>query len=139
YPDAAVPVSFSDNDRSVVLKITYGKRVFLFTGDIEKAAEERLLALGHSLSADVVKVPHHGSRTSSTQEFIDAAEPKFAVIPVGKRSIFGHPHAEVVERWKLSGANVMRTGIAGTVAFTTNGEFLSVDVFNGVKHKEKTP
>src|SRR5690606_25009676 len=82
----------SDNNSSLVLRFLFGDRSFLFTGDIEKEAEAEILASGVLLRSDVVKVPHHGSRTSSTPEFVNAISPKLAVIPVGRRSMFGHPH-----------------------------------------------
>ncbi|HEV8593875.1 MAG TPA: ComEC/Rec2 family competence protein [Pyrinomonadaceae bacterium] len=119
----------SDNDHSVVLQIAYGSRTFLFSGDVERAAEIDLLRDTDSLRADVVKVPHHGSKTSSSQGLVDAANAKYAVISVGRRSIFGHPHTEVVERWKGSGANVMTTGEKGTVTISTNGEDLNVSTY----------
>ncbi|MET0753321.1 MAG: ComEC/Rec2 family competence protein, partial [Pyrinomonadaceae bacterium] len=89
------PETISDNNHSVVLRIICGERKFLLTGDIEKEAEKELLQNSEFLQADVVKVAHHGSRTSSTQKFIDAAQAQIAVIPVGKDSPFGHPHEEV--------------------------------------------
>ena len=119
----------SDNDHSVVLRIVMGSRAFLLTGDIEKSAEAALVADGGTLAADLIKVPHHGSRTSSTQEFIDAVGVKFAVISVGRTSPFGHPHPEVVERWKTSGAKVMTTGELGTISVSTDGKDLVIDHF----------
>ncbi|MEP6787756.1 MAG: ComEC/Rec2 family competence protein, partial [Acidobacteriota bacterium] len=94
------PNAVSDNDHSVVLRIVYGSRAFLLTGDIERTAELELVRGGGTLKADLIKVPHHGSRTSSTQELIDAVGAKYAVISVGRTSPFGHPHPEVVERLK---------------------------------------
>ena len=130
YPVAAAdPDSASDNDHSVVLRIVYGNRAFLLTGDIERTAEFELVNGGGTLQADVVKVAHHGSRTSSTQEFIDSIQAKYAVISVGRSSPFGHPHPEVVERWKAAGANVMTTGERGTVSFSTDGRDLELTRF----------
>ncbi len=123
------PNAISDNDHSVVLRIIYGSRIFLLTGDIELTAETALLNNGGTLAADVVKVAHHGSRTSSTHEFIDAVGAKYAVISVGRSSSFGHPHPEVVERWKESGATVMTTGERGTISVSTDGRDLVVETF----------
>ncbi len=119
----------SDNDHSVVLRITYGSRTFLLTGDIERQAESALLNNGGTLAADLIKVAHHGSRTSSTQEFINAVGAKYAVISVGRSSSFGHPHLEVVERWKASRANVLTTGENGTISVSTDGKDLEIVTF----------
>lgn len=125
YPEALRPDEPAgapwDNNRSIVLRITYGETKFLLTGDIEAGAEKALLADPASLAADVVKVPHHGSHTSSTENFINAVGAKYVVIPVGQRSRFGHPHKEVVERWLASGATVMTTGERGTISIVSDG------------------
>jgi competence protein ComEC len=121
----------SENDRSIVIRLNFGERAFLLTGDIEQGAEQAVLAKGMELNADVIKVAHHGSRTSSTEEFVNAAGAKWAIIPVGRRSRFGHPHAEVVERWESAGAEVLTTGWAGTITITTDGSDLNVQVFLG--------
>jgi len=77
----------------------------------------------------VVKVAHHGSKTSSTQDFINATGPSLAIISVGRTSIFGHPNKEVVERWRASGAQVMATGERGTISVVTDGRSLNVETF----------
>ena len=123
------PASASGNNTSVVLRLLYGTRSFLLTGDIERAAEAELLANSGTVSADVIKVPHHGSRTSSTPEFVDAVKPQYAVISVGRRSQFGHPNADVVERWRLAGANVMATGERGMISISTDGRDLEIKRF----------
>ncbi|MGC2238276.1 MAG: ComEC/Rec2 family competence protein [Pyrinomonadaceae bacterium] len=119
----------SDNNHSVVLRIIYGTRKFLLTGDIEKEAEKELLQNPEFLQADVVKVAHHGSRTSSTQDFVNAAQAQIVVIPVGKDSPFGHPHEEVLERWKSAGAKILTTGERGTISISTDGKDLQVVTF----------
>ncbi len=130
YPIATNdPNAISDNDHSVVLRFVYGSRTFLLTGDIERQAEFTLLNNGGTLAADVVKVPHHGSRTSSTQEFTDATKANYAVISVGRNSPFGHPHPEVVDRWKASGATVMTTGERGMISVSTDGRDLKLTSF----------
>jgi competence protein ComEC len=117
----------SDNDNSVVLRISYGERTILLTGDIEKAAERALA--GQDLKADVVKVPHHGSKTSSTENFVLATKPAFAIISVGRNSRFGHPHEQVVQRWQANGATVLTTGNYGTITVTTDGHKLDLKTF----------
>ncbi len=121
------PDAVSDNDHSVVLRIKMGNRAFLLTGDIERQAESELLANGGVLKADLVKVAHHGSRTSSTAEFINAVGAKYAVISVGRSSPFGHPHAEVVERWQAAGAQVFTAGDNGMISVSTDGRDLKID------------
>jgi competence protein ComEC len=119
----------SQNNDSIVLKVILGQRSFLLTGDIEARAEEALTPLADTLRSDVVKVAHHGSRTSSTTGFIAAVQPGYAVISVGQTSIFGHPNAEVVKRWEAAGVQVLRTGNSGTITFTTSGTDLKVETF----------
>lgn len=118
----------SDNNNSVVLQIKLGDRSILLTGDIEKAAERSLIA-STQLKADVVKVPHHGSKTSSTDDFVQATKPTYAIISVGRNSMFGHPHKEVVDRWQANGATVLTTGAYGTITVTTNGHDLTLKTF----------
>lgn len=128
YPTASNdPNAASDNDHSVVMRIVYGGRAFLLTGDIERSAEADLVRGGGTLAADVVKVPHHGSRTSSTDEFIGAVHPQYAIVSVGRRSPFGHPHPEVVRRWESAGVRVMLTGERGMISISTDGKDLVVE------------
>jgi competence protein ComEC len=122
------PSAISDNNHSVVLRLILGNRKFLMTGDIEKETEKFLVS-DSSIKSDVVKVPHHGSRTSSIPEFISATKAIYAIIPVGRTSPFGHPHKEVVERWIKSGAKVMTTGEKGTISISTNGIDLKIETF----------
>jgi competence protein ComEC len=121
----------SDNNHSVVLRIIYGKRKFLLTGDIEKEAEIELLNSPELLQTDVVKIAHHGSKTSSTENFITAAQAKLAVISVGTQSPYGHPKQEVVERWKSTGVKVLTTGENGTITVSTDGDDLQIKTFKG--------
>jgi competence protein ComEC len=121
--------ALSRNNDSVVLRLRFGERVFLLTGDIEREAEAALVSAPEDLRSDVLKVAHHGSRTSSTAEFIARAHPKIAVISVGLSSIFNHPHAEVVERWRASGAEILTTGSSGTITVSTDGHDLSIETF----------
>jgi competence protein ComEC len=124
--DGAAP--WRNND-GTVLRFRYGNQTLLFTADIEKEAETKLLNEGADLTCNIVKVAHHGSRTSSTQDFINATRPSVAVISVGRTSIFGHPNREVVERWRASGAQVMTTGENGTISVMTDGKDLIVSTF----------
>lgn len=123
------PEAVSDNNHSIVLQIIYGTKKFLLTGDIERETEAELVRNPAYLQADIVKVAHHGSRTSSTAEFIAATKAEYAIFPVGRRSMFGHPHEEVVERWKNSGAKIYTTGERGTVSISTDGKNLEIQTF----------
>jgi competence protein ComEC len=117
------------NNDGTVLRIRYGDQTLLFTADIEKETEGKLLAAGTDLRTNIVKVAHHGSRTSSTERFVEATQASLAVISVGRTSIFGHPHKEVVERWRASGAQVLTTGERGTISIATDGKQLIVSTF----------
>ncbi|MCA1567553.1 MAG: ComEC/Rec2 family competence protein [Acidobacteria bacterium] len=121
--------ALSANDDSLVLRVRYGARVFLLTGDIERDAEAALVAARDDLRSDVVKVAHHGSRTSSTQSFVAAVRPSVAVVSVGLSSPFGHPDKRVVERWRAGGAQVLQTGRSGTITVSTDGQDLRVETF----------
>ncbi|HKP70717.1 MAG TPA: ComEC/Rec2 family competence protein [Pyrinomonadaceae bacterium] len=127
FLNPAAGSSTSDNDSSLVTRISYDGRSFLMTGDIERRTEDELA--DEVLGSDIVKVAHHGSRTSSTQGFVDRTAPGFAVISVGRRSRFGHPHREVVERWIKGGAIVMTTGGNGTITIKTDGRTLEMSTF----------
>ncbi|HYJ91347.1 MAG TPA: ComEC/Rec2 family competence protein, partial [Pyrinomonadaceae bacterium] len=130
YPRSDIsPDAPSDNNHSIVVRIIYGSRAVLLTGDIERVAESDLVNGGGTLHADLIKVPHHGSRTSSTSEFINAVGAKYAVISVGRHSRFGHPHGEVVDRWSASGAQVMTTGEQGMISVSTDGKDLLIKRF----------
>ena len=130
WPLASVnPNAHSRNNDSVVLRLQLGDRALLLTGDIEMAGESAMLQANENVRADVVKVAHHGSKTSSTASLVAAAQPRFAVISVGQTSIFGHPSKEVVERWKTSGAQVLTTGQSGTITVITDGQDLSLETF----------
>ena len=103
------------NNDSLVLKIDTGSASALFTGDIEAEAEGDLLHLGTWLKSDIIKIPHHGGRTSSTEEFIRGASPQAAVLSAGSNNPFNHPHEETIERYKNAGVRIFRTDIDGAV------------------------
>ncbi len=108
-----------ENDASLVLHVTYGDTSFLLPGDVEAAGESALLAFG-APRADVVKAPHHGSRTSSGRGLVAASSPRWVVFPVGAGNRYGFPHAETVDRWRESGAVLLRTD-EGPVRFRSDG------------------
>lgn len=113
--DAEVDPVMSVNDNSLVVRIDRAGRSVLFTGDLELEGEAELVASGHA-AADVIKVPHHGSNTSSTPALVAAVSPEIAVVSCGEANRFGFPAAEVIERWQRAGARVLRTDRSGAIA-----------------------
>lgn len=112
------------NDTSLVLKVTYGHRSFLFTGDAGSAEEEALLSSGFDLSADVLKVGHHGSNSSTGAEFLSTVHPEYAIISVGGGNDYGFPKSAVLNRLRSSGVELFRTDLHGTVRCSSDGESL---------------
>lgn len=115
--------SYEDsNDYSIVVKVTYGSTSFLLTGDAEAVSEKEMVAAGTDLSATVLKVGHHGSKTSTSQAFLDKVNPKFAVISAGADNKYGHPAQAVMDRLKNKGITVFRTDEQGTIIAASNGK-----------------
>jgi competence protein ComEC len=120
-----------ENNRSLVLKLLYGTISFLFTGDIEQEAERFLLKTGRDLQAAVIKVPHHGSQTSSGEPFVQAVNPRVAVFSVPRDSRFGHPHPAVVQRYRALGAHIFRTDEHGAITIRTDGQSAWIEPYVG--------
>ncbi len=118
----------SSNEASSVVRVDYGAYSFLITGDLEARGEQTMLA-GGCEPVTVLKVGHHGARTSSTGEFLRALSPRYAVISVGFNNHFGHPHPETLRRLLEQNARVYRTDYDGAVVFETDGAALSTDTF----------
>ncbi len=130
YAPALDPLdNATGNEVSNVYRIRYGDASFLFTGDLIREHEQRMLAAGTDASATVLKIPHHGSHTSSSEEFIRAVHPMYAVYCVGAGNSFGHPHADVVERYKQMQVKTLRTDEDGAIVFRTDGHHLFVETF----------
>lgn len=106
----------NENNDSLVLRVSYFDTVFLFTGDLESDAE-RVLVNSGSLASDVLKVGHHGSKTSSSAELLNAVKPTFAVISVGENNRYGHPAPQTLKNLKLVGAKILRTDQNGKIVF----------------------
>jgi competence protein ComEC len=120
--DPFISGTISDlNNNSVVIRLVYGRTSFLLMGDAAFEAEDRMLSSGLSLKSDVLKVGHHGSRTSTSDSFLDAVRPRYAVISVGARNKFGHPSQETLERLSSYGIKVFRTDLSGAVIFKSDG------------------
>ena len=110
------------NNYSAVVKISYGRNSFLFTGDAEALAEKEMLENSYAfLNADVLKTGHHGSNSSSTASFLNAVKPKYAVISCGAGNSYGHPHTETIEDLSDIGAQIYRTDEQGTITITCDG------------------
>ncbi|MDR2204488.1 MAG: MBL fold metallo-hydrolase [Nitrososphaerota archaeon] len=116
------------NDYSIVLRVEFGTTVFLFTGDADGISENEQLSQSFSLSADVLKVGHHGSRTSSSQKYLDAISPIYAVISCGTDNTYGHPHKEAMTRLMTKGVEIYRTDENGTIIFVTDGKEITVSI-----------
>ena len=119
------PASYAhdvENDNSLVLRASCGKRHFLFPGDAEAAAEGELLSGGLPLRADVLAVGHHGSTTSTTDAFLTAVQPKIAVISCGKNNPYGPPAKQTLDRLKALGTEILRTDLSGTIVLSTDGK-----------------
>lgn len=112
----------SENNASIVLWAKLGGITWLFTGDLEEEGEKGLVATYPDLRADVLKVAHHGSNTSSITPFLSAVQPNMAIISVGERNRYGHPHKEVIERFEKMGIEIWRTDKQGAISYVFKGE-----------------
>jgi competence protein ComEC len=129
WPADISAVTKASNDDSLVMRIQDGAQSFLLPGDIEKHVENELVDEQATLAADFLKVPHHGSRTSSTDAFVGAVAPKVAVVSVGEGNQFGHSVDAVVERYAAAGVRFLRTDRDGAVTAITDGHGLVVRTF----------
>jgi competence protein ComEC len=127
------------NNGSLVLRLVYGKVSFLFTGDIQEAAEENILASGLDVSATILKVAHHGSRTGSSMNFLNAVRPQVAIYSAGAGNDYGHPHPETIDRLKSVGASIYGTDINGTIIITTDGNKYTLATTKQVPTQTPTP
>ncbi len=114
------------NNQSLVIKLRFKNIVLLLTGDVEKEAEERMVRKGYPLGAHILKVPHHGSSSSSSLIFLEKVKPDHAIISVGERTIGRLPHPEVIERYKRLGSKIFRTDKHGAITVMTDGEKIEI-------------
>ena len=122
------------NNNAIVMKLNYNRFSCLFTGDIEKVAEEKIVnrySNSKILKSDILKVAHHGSKTSTTEKMINKVKPKVALIGVGKNNLFGHPSSEVIERLESLNIRIYRTDINGEIKITINnkGEYFISSIY----------
>lgn len=117
------------NNESVAIFLDYNQTEFLFTGDIEQEAEEAILSSSYVIDADVLKVAHHGSSTGTTEDFLYAVSPEYAVISCGENNKYGHPHEETMNLLEAYDLDLMRTDICGDVLFLSDG--INIEVITG--------
>lgn len=129
YPDESFLGKTVDdlNQSSIIFRLVYGRNKFLLTGDAGEPVEKKLLAQGAALSADLLKVGHHGSKYSSSQEFLEKVRPKTAVIEVGKNNDFGHPNLRIIKRLERLGVEIFRTDLNGTVKAVSDGVNIKIN------------
>jgi competence protein ComEC len=129
WPADDAEVSRASNNDSLVLRLSDARVSFLLTGDIEKSVEKELTADGDPLAATFLKVPHHGSRTSSTEEFLEKVEPEAAAISVGAHNAFHQPSPEVLDRYQADHVRLWRTDLDGAISATSDGRTLEVESY----------
>jgi competence protein ComEC len=117
------------NSNSLIFRVEYGSFRMLFTGDAGSEAEQRLLANGVDLRAEVLKVGHHGSAYGSTPEFVRAVSPQIAIVSVGRENLFGHPSPHTIATLESAGAKVYRTDSSGAVTIATDGTRFTATTF----------
>jgi len=122
-----LPGNEPKNNDSLVLRLRYGQRSFLLSGDIERPIERRMVDENEVAPVDVLKVAHHGSHTSCTEEFLSASAPLFGIISVGWENSYGHPHRDVLERLAQHGVTMYRTDVDGAVTIRTDGKRLRIE------------
>lgn len=113
------------NDSSIILKMTYGSNSFLFTGDATSNVEK--IILNEDIESDVLKVAHHGSDYSSTDEFLDKVSPGYAVISVGENNSYNHPSSSTLDKLNKRNIKLYRTDLNGTIIFTSDGENINIE------------
>jgi competence protein ComEC len=127
YPEKGEPyVQTISNDHSLVLRLSYNQISFLLTGDISQDAEKKIIESPGQIKSQVLKSPHHGSLSSSSEAFLDRASPEIVVISVGQDNRYGFPNHEILERYKKIGAKVYRTDINGAVEISSDGNRIFV-------------
>lgn len=126
----------SANDDSMVMRVQDGRLAWLLTGDIERPVENALIADGEPLEAQFLKVPHHGSKTSSTEPFLEAVHPRYAAISVGANNVYGHPSPEVLDRLTADGITIYRTDLDGAITSLSDGQTIQVQTYLHLSPRE---
>ena len=131
WPESSEETDSAKNNDSLVLRLGYGNEDLLLPGDIERAVERKLVADGDALSAEFLKVAHHGSKTSTSAEWLAGVTPRVAAISVGDANPFGHPSAEVLDRLREAGVRVLRTDRDGAITILSDGNGLAARSYLG--------
>jgi competence protein ComEC len=130
YPLIDTTEFHNNNAYSLVLKLRYKDYDEIFTGDIEEQEEEKINnKYTDYLNSDIIKVPHHGSKSSSTKEFVEHVMPRVAVISSGRNNRFGHPHKDVVERYMKYGIPIFNTATDGAITIKTDGHNMGISTY----------
>lgn len=124
------------NNWSAVVKISFGNNSFIFTGDAESLSENEIISSGADIQADVLKVGHHGSHSSTSKAFLEKVSPKYAVISAGKENDYGHPHKETLDILNKYGVKIFGTYDSGNVVAVSDGENISFNVGNTVQQND---
>ena len=127
------------NEYSVITKLVYGQNSFLFTGDAEQISEGEVVASGQDISADVLKVGHHGSNTSTTDAFLSAVNPKYAVIQVGAENKYGHPTENTLKKLKSKNIEMYRNDLDGNIIAVSDGVNITFNTVKTVDVKQSKP
>lgn len=115
------PAESEQNDLSIVSRLVYGKDTFLFTGDVERGVEYKIASYVANIQSDILKIPHHGSKTSSSELLLERVNPEIAIISVGRNNSYGHPREVILQRLNKYGIKVRRTDLEGDIIVTSDG------------------
>ena len=129
YPDRDMSKETVTNDGSITMRVVYGKNSFMLTGDLPSLVEDWLIRLDGNdgeLKTDVLKAGHHGSKYSTTSEWLHAVDPETVAISVGKDNRYGHPAPETLSRIEEEGSKILETEDVGTIDFVSDGKSISV-------------
>ncbi|NFI55536.1 MBL fold metallo-hydrolase [Clostridium botulinum] len=116
------------NNYSIACKLKYGNTSYVFMGDAEALSEGEILAKQLDISADVLKLGHHGSHSSTSQAFLDKVNPRYAIVSCGKGNDYGHPHQETIDKLNKKGIEILRTDVSGTIISTSDGNNINFNV-----------
>ncbi len=126
------------NNYSIACKLKYGNTSYVFMGDAEALSEGEILAKQLDISADVLKLGHHGSHSSTSQAFLDKVNPRYAIVSCGKNNDYGHPHKETIDKLNKKGIDILRTDVSGTIVSTSNGNDIKFNVNTSVSSTDNT-
>ncbi|WP_252235616.1 ComEC/Rec2 family competence protein [Clostridium sp. CH2] len=126
------------NNYSIVCKLRFGNTSYLFTGDAESLSEGEILAKQLDISADVLKLGHHGSHSSTSQAFLNKINPRYAIVSCGKDNDYGHPHQKTIDKLNKKGIEILRTDVSGTIISTSDGNDITFNTSGTSTNTENT-